>query len=568
MRVATGRLAATTRAPRGQQVYLYALGGDPGLGIGVNPAAGLMAALGACPAAGNFATATPYVVINEVSTVAAAYAFAGFATDATHVSSSGTALAQKGIANAFANAANLETLSTGVALAATPAGNGVVPQAEINTLANVLASCVNTNGAVTGPTNASACYTLFANATVDGTVAGTQPTDTATAAINIAHYPGTNVSALYGLAGGTPPFAPGLTRSPNDWTIALSFNTTALTANTLATAVDGQGDVWLVGGLGQGNPSTLAELSPTGAVLSGSGYSLNGYPGGLAIDPGGNVWAAMTNGGVYKVSSSSGVLLNIATTAVAGMSNPYGVAIDGNGDAWIGNYNAAGLFELGNDGTVMSPAGGFSTGSNAYVYPIAIDGSENVWVGASGGVQKYSTAGAMLSLGSGAADISTPEAIDGMGDVWAYTGLMGNGVVEMNNAGTLLSPVGGYGACNSAAAFPHACQGLFPGAVEPLSTAIDGAGNVWTPVAYYRPVTRTYFVGIAELSSGGTILSGSLGYQTSGSEGYYPSLLQVDGSGNLWGASPASVVELVGVAAPVVTPLAVGAKNNMLGTRP
>jgi hypothetical protein len=33
----------------GQQVYLYALGGNPGLGTGTNPAAGLMAALGNCP---------------------------------------------------------------------------------------------------------------------------------------------------------------------------------------------------------------------------------------------------------------------------------------------------------------------------------------------------------------------------------------------------------------------------------------------------------------------------------------------------------------------------------------
>ncbi len=55
----------------------------------------------------------PYMVVNEVSTVAAAYAMAGFATDATHVGSSGTALALTGIANAFANAANLETTGDG-----------------------------------------------------------------------------------------------------------------------------------------------------------------------------------------------------------------------------------------------------------------------------------------------------------------------------------------------------------------------------------------------------------------------------------------------------------------------
>ena len=132
--------------------------------------------------------------MNEVSTVAAAYAMAGFATDATHVGSSGTALALTGIANAFANAANLETLGTGVALATTPAGNGTVPQAEINTLGNILAACVNSTGG-DGPPSLRRATTLFTNALSSGTT-GTLPTDTATAAINIAHNPGVNVASV------------------------------------------------------------------------------------------------------------------------------------------------------------------------------------------------------------------------------------------------------------------------------------------------------------------------------------------------------------------------------------
>ena len=108
------------------QVYLYALGGNPG--AGVNSGAGLLAALGNCPSSGSFLATVPFISVNEVTTVAAAYAMAGFATDATHVSSSGTPLAQTGIANAFANAANLADISTGTALTTTPAGNGTVPQ--------------------------------------------------------------------------------------------------------------------------------------------------------------------------------------------------------------------------------------------------------------------------------------------------------------------------------------------------------------------------------------------------------------------------------------------------------
>ena len=110
----TGDYACTP----GTQVYIVALGGNPGSGI--NPASGLMSVLGNCPAAGNFLAATPFLSINEVTTIAAAYAIAGFATDVTHVASSGTPLAQTGIANAFANAANLASLSGGQAYATTP----------------------------------------------------------------------------------------------------------------------------------------------------------------------------------------------------------------------------------------------------------------------------------------------------------------------------------------------------------------------------------------------------------------------------------------------------------------
>ena len=102
------------------QVYLYSIGGDPGLGDGANPSAGLLASLGTC----NKLSSLTYVVVNEISTIATAYAIAGYATDATDVSSSGSALAQVGIANAFASTANLETLNLGQYLQRRPGAMG------------------------------------------------------------------------------------------------------------------------------------------------------------------------------------------------------------------------------------------------------------------------------------------------------------------------------------------------------------------------------------------------------------------------------------------------------------
>ena len=94
------------------QLYLYAVGGNPG-GSSANSAIGLLAALGTCPANGTLSSSL-YIVINEVSTIATAYSIAGYASDALHVSSPTSTLAQTGITNAFATVTNLETLNTGV----------------------------------------------------------------------------------------------------------------------------------------------------------------------------------------------------------------------------------------------------------------------------------------------------------------------------------------------------------------------------------------------------------------------------------------------------------------------
>jgi len=70
----------------------------------------------------------------------------------------------------------LLSLSSGGALATTPAGNGTAPQAQIHTIANILAACINT-----ASRSSEACTTLFANA-ISGGSTGTTATDTATAA--------------------------------------------------------------------------------------------------------------------------------------------------------------------------------------------------------------------------------------------------------------------------------------------------------------------------------------------------------------------------------------------------
>jgi hypothetical protein len=551
-----------------QQVYLYALGGDTGAGN--NPVAGQLALLGNCPAADTFATQTPYVVINEVTTIAAAYAFAGFATDATHVSSSGTALAQNGIEFAFANVFNLLLgVDSGVARTTTPQGTGIVPQALINTLADLLAGCVNSTGVLSGPTNPTVCYTLFNN-TLSGGTTGTVPSDTATAAINMAHNPGANLNALAALFGtltANLAFQPTVTSNSNvnDLTLAVQFSGGRINAS-YGLATEG-GSVWITnyGGnsiVGMTNDSFMSSAGLT------EGGDLNG-PIGIAIDSSRYLWvlnegSTSNSIGVTKIPPGGGCDVTTCATFISGASGN-AAAIDGSGNVWLTTTQISSsiITELSNSGSLIGFFG--SIGGISVPYGIAIDGSGDSWITNLSGnisgsiISELNASGSAITGANGyAGGVSgaTGIAIDGAGNAWIANG-GGNSVSELSQGG---SPHAGS---------PYAVGGLT------LAVAIDGAGNAW-----FRGSNQVY-----ELSSSGANLSGSSGYQSGAntyaftppdSEGQTPAIA-IDGSGNVWVANGInnSVSELVGVAVPVITPIAAGLPatptangTSNLGTRP
>jgi len=185
----------------------------------------LMASLGTCPETGNFDTATSFVFVNEVTTVAAAYAMVGIAKEATH------AVSPLGASIGMANAADLANIATGVANSALPSRPEIqVPQTKIHTLANILSACINSSS----PTSIS-CSALFSNARSNGT-SGTTPDDTATAAINIARNPHANIAALYSLQPRlSAPFLPALESAPEDFdlSVAADESTNSIAARSL-----------------------------------------------------------------------------------------------------------------------------------------------------------------------------------------------------------------------------------------------------------------------------------------------------------------------------------------------
>ena len=542
-------LCSTTNTSSNTPVYLYSIGGDPGLEEGANSAIGLMAGLGAC---GNLST-SEMIVVNEVSTIATAYAIAGFATDATHVSSSSSTLAETGIADAFAAVANLESLSTGLAISVTTAGNGVPPRQEINTLADILAACVNSSGAITGGGSPTPCYTLFTNA-MNG---ATAPSETATAAINIAHNPGSNIDALYGLVTPGSPFQTTISPEPNDFTVAITFSGGGLDGAGKAPegiAVDGLGNVWVP----NYNSKSVSEFNYKGTVLSGStgvtGAGLD-EPTSIAIDIYGNAWVSNFNAVSVSEFNKNGTGISGPPGFMgSGLNAPYGIAIDNVGHTWVSNSGGNNLSEFTASGAALSGPDGYAVGALVGPAGIAADTSGNVWaadyIASNYVIVESNSSGAQTADPSGfsGGGLNAPYgvAIDGSGNIWvSNTG--GNGSVsEFDSSGNALSGTNGFSG---------------GGINGPYGIAIDGLGNVWT--------ANRFGYTISEFNSSGTAISGSNGYVSDALIAPYS--IAIDPSGNVWVATDngsSSLTEFVGAAAPVVTPLAAGVQYKELGTRP
>ncbi len=387
---ADGKVSFSYNCPAvpGDLVYLVATGGNTGSGGGSNSALSFMAALGSCNAG-----LPSTVVINEATTVASTYALAQFMSGAANVGSASSSASIQGLTNAFKTVGNLVDVTTGQVRDHTPdyptnlAGdpnilnNSTVPQARVNTLANVLNVC-----AATG----SGCSSLFSAATPSS---GTAPADTLQAMLNIAQNPGNNASEIFNVAP-TGPFTPVLAAAPNDWTLALTFTG---------------------GGLGFA-PSV--PVSSVGTPAFSDGVFLNTS---MAIDATGNIWVTGFNDS--RSSNTSTVQADLSSGMIAQFNNQ-GKALTQASTFAMGVAKYGGFIPLkqadGNGGTQV-PHG------------IAIDTSGNAWVvGGTGAISSASPAGTLAEISASPTlslvlpkvtiglQIASPLAIDGGGNIWTF----------------------------------------------------------------------------------------------------------------------------------------------------
>jgi len=507
-----------------QQVYLVATGGtSQGTGGSTNSAIALMAPLGDCATLVANA-ATTHVNIDEVTSIAAVYALAPYMTGYANVGAS--SVNNTGLINAVGNFNNLATVSTGTAGGASLPSGATVPVSEINTLANIMASCINSPLA-----SSSACTTL---------ASATSATDTIGMMLAFAKNPGSStLTALYSQGAGTgAPFQPTISAQPGDWTVAIKYTGGGALSAPYGVAIDSTGNAWITNTSG----GTVTEFTPAGTVATTYTLSPGATPKGIAIDRGGSVWVADSAlNAVQKLTLSNATTVNGSSSyTVGGLNGPVAIAIDSGNNAWIANLTGNSVTELSSSGsatqTSLTAGGTISLPSG-----IALDTSGNVYVANNGGgnVVKLTNAGAAAS-----------------GSPFTDNALQGTVGVALDSGNKVYALGSVTGAVSQVALAQFTGAGV-AASYSPVTSPSGAATGVYPGIV----VTGTNQVLLTNSVTSGNLQAVTLGASPTGSN--YGSLntpigIAVDPSGDVWTANSGdnTVSEFIGLTTPVTTPLA------------
>ena len=575
-------------------LYITARGGDAGAGN--NPNLELVASLGPCSSAPNQS-----VNINEITTVATVWAAQGFMSttlgSAAQPYISGTVAGFTTQAGNF-NAGLVNAMFNTVPMLANQASGTVNPNtssltiesSKIVTLANILASCVNSAGETSTTETSTPCGILFS--LTNASNASPRPYTTLQAALNIAQFPYVNAQLLFNRSSANPPFSGGLTAAPNDWTIAVSYTTSSMAvglngSSTSATstniAVDRFGKIWF--------PSTKSGATGVGYFDPGSG-TFNGPYGGnvlshpqyVAIDQSDFLWATdMVSNNIYLIgtNTSSGLSTNSFTMAGASAGGP--VAVDKN-NRILFEYTRA-TDNTQRLGQIITSSLGANLSDVQAAFPYASNGMLSSVTGSNN----------LYAAWAGPAGPCNMGYMDGTNATLVYTSTTSPcqtyGLAAVGNSNyTPSSAIMTNATDNTLCVYgpndtPVHCDVSRLTLNTPAGIATDGVGDIWVAnygngsiTTQHGPRTST---NVNDPSYTATSNVPYLHGTGNGGTMNTPWALAIDSSGNVWTMSPGCVTnsstactptgmtlsELIGAAAPTIAPLSLQV-SNYTGTKP
>ncbi len=314
------------------------------------------------------------ITMNELTTVAAAYAFAQFFQADAIIGPAQSLAAAAGMSR------NLVDVTTGTlskVISSSPNADETNAQRVLGTLGNVLAACVQGLP--------KACSALLA---ITPARDGTPSTNTLQSAVNLARNPSANVAAIFALGEATKPYSPSLTalQGPNSTdpqqkldalTLAVKVNATGGDASCQFggpgnLVFDAGGYAWITINTVQGTPNSaqcLVVLKPDGSPADGSngtvrspvvGGGVMGGGVGITVDPIGRVWTGnfgwgnLVPNGSVSLFDSTGQPLSPSTGYSSGLFRVQGTVADKKGNIWMASW--------GNDSVVVFPDGNPASG--------------------------------------------------------------------------------------------------------------------------------------------------------------------------------------------------------------
>lgn len=329
------------------------------------------------------------IVVNELTTVAAAFGMAQLAAGSTL---QGPA---RGLRTAAGMCANLVPAYSGMPSAvmqSSPNADETIALRSIRALGNLVAACVR------GVPDAT--RTLLALATPPG---GDPPADTFQALVGIARNPANNVGAIFQQAQLADVYTPALEpeQQPDAWTLAVKVNDSGddafMFGGPANIVFDANGYAWIANNVVQGQPYSakcIMVLRPDGSPADGTdgeprspvfGGGIWGPGWGIDIDPSGNVWVGNYGWGHDDNPPAGGSVTELRAdgTPVSGvdgyvnqLDRVQATRSDGGGNIWMASF--------GNDQLVCYPGGvegnaiAVKSGSKPFGVAIAADGS--AWV--------------------------------------------------------------------------------------------------------------------------------------------------------------------------------------------